>query len=61
MLDRTTKRDVTLEASRDVAKPKMVLKPRKVSSRVVSEMRTIRLHLMPLTEKQYQDFLRMQD
>lgn len=32
MLDRTTKRDVTLEASRDVAKPKMVLKPRKVSS-----------------------------
>lgn len=31
MLDRTTKRDVTLEASRDVAKPKMLLKPRKVS------------------------------
>lgn len=32
MLDRTTKRDVTLEASKDIVKPKMVLKLRKVSS-----------------------------
>lgn len=32
MFDRTTKREVTLEASRDIAKPKTVLKPRKVCS-----------------------------
>lgn len=31
IFDRTLKKDYTLEASRDVAKPKMVLKPRKVS------------------------------
>lgn len=30
MLDRNSKRDVTLEASRDITKPKMVLKPRRV-------------------------------
>lgn len=30
MFDRTTKKDATLEASRDVAKPKTLLKPRKV-------------------------------
>uniref|UniRef100_T1IIC4 Serine/threonine-protein phosphatase 2A 55 kDa regulatory subunit B n=1 Tax=Strigamia maritima TaxID=126957 RepID=T1IIC4_STRMM len=30
MFDRNSKRDVTLEASREIAKPKMVLKPRKV-------------------------------
>nr|CAD7588874.1 unnamed protein product [Timema genevievae] len=30
MFDRTTRRDVTLEASREIAKPKTVLKPRKV-------------------------------
>jgi len=30
MFDRTTKRDLTLEASREVAKPRTVLKPRKV-------------------------------
>uniref|UniRef100_A0A0A9WJ41 Serine/threonine-protein phosphatase 2A 55 kDa regulatory subunit B n=1 Tax=Lygus hesperus TaxID=30085 RepID=A0A0A9WJ41_LYGHE len=30
MFDRNTKRDVTLEASRDIAKPKTLLKPRKV-------------------------------
>ncbi|CAH0554351.1 unnamed protein product [Brassicogethes aeneus] len=32
MFDRTTRREVTLEASRDIAKPKTVLKPRKVCS-----------------------------
>lgn len=31
MFDRTNKRDVTLEAAREIAKPKTVLKPRKVS------------------------------
>jgi len=31
MFDRTTKRDAILEASRDIAKPKTILKPRKVS------------------------------
>lgn len=30
MFDRTTKREVTLEASKDIAKPKTILKPRKV-------------------------------
>lgn len=30
VFDRTTKKEVTLESSRDVAKPKTVLKPRKV-------------------------------
>jgi len=30
MFDRTTKRDAILEASRDIAKPKTILKPRKV-------------------------------
>lgn len=32
MFDRDTKRDVTLEASRENVKPKTVLKPRKVCS-----------------------------
>lgn len=32
MFDRTTKREVTLEASKDIAKPKTILKPRKVCS-----------------------------
>jgi hypothetical protein len=32
IFDRTLKKDYTLEASRDVAKPKMVLKPRKVGN-----------------------------
>nr|CAD7261251.1 unnamed protein product [Timema shepardi] len=32
MFDRTTRRDITLEASREIAKPKTVLKPRKVCS-----------------------------
>lgn len=32
MFDRNTKREVTLEASRDIAKPKTFLKPRKVST-----------------------------
>lgn len=31
VFDRHTKRDVTLEASKEIAKPKTVLKPRKVS------------------------------
>lgn len=31
VFDRTTKRDLTLEAARDIAKPKALLKPRKVS------------------------------
>lgn len=31
VFDRTTKRDLTLEAARDIAKPKTLLKPRKVS------------------------------
>lgn len=31
MFDRVNKRDATLEASREIAKPKTVLKPRKVS------------------------------
>jgi len=31
VFDRNVKKDYTLEASRDVAKPKMILKPRKVS------------------------------
>ena len=31
MFDRNSRKEVTLEASRDVAKPKTVLKPRKVS------------------------------
>lgn len=31
MFDRTTKRDVTLEASRETAKPRTLLKPRKVN------------------------------
>ncbi len=30
MFDRSSKKEVTLEASRDVAKPKTMLKPRKV-------------------------------
>lgn len=30
VFDRTTKRDLTLEAARDIAKPKTLLKPRKV-------------------------------
>lgn len=30
MFDRTSKRDVTLEASRETAKPRYLLKPRKV-------------------------------
>lgn len=30
MFDRNLKKDYTLEASREVAKPKMVLRPRKV-------------------------------
>lgn len=32
VFDRHTKRDVTLEASKEIAKPKTVLKPRKVSN-----------------------------
>lgn len=32
MFDRTTKREVTLEASRDTAKPKTFLKPRRVAT-----------------------------
>jgi len=32
VFDRTTKRDLTLEAARDIAKPKTLLKPRKVST-----------------------------
>lgn len=31
VFDRSTKRDLTLEAARDIAKPKTLLKPRKVS------------------------------
>lgn len=31
VFDRTTKRDLTLEAARDIAKPKTLLKPRKVN------------------------------
>lgn len=31
VFDRATKRDLTLEAARDIAKPKTLLKPRKVS------------------------------
>jgi serine/threonine-protein phosphatase 2A regulatory subunit B len=31
IFDRQTKRDVMLEASKDIAKPKTILKPRKVS------------------------------
>lgn len=30
MFDRTAKRDVTLEASKEITKPKTILKPRKV-------------------------------
>lgn len=30
MFDRAAKRDVTLEASKEIAKPKTILKPRKV-------------------------------
>lgn len=30
VFDRNTKRDLTLEAARDIAKPKTLLKPRKV-------------------------------
>ena len=32
MFDRTTRKEVTLEASKEVAKPKTMLKPRKVFS-----------------------------
>lgn len=32
MFDRNTRKEVTLEASREVAKPKTMLKPRKVST-----------------------------
>lgn len=32
VFDRTTKRDLTLEAARDIAKPKTLLKPRKVNT-----------------------------
>ena len=32
MFDRNSRKEVTLEASRDVAKPKTMLKPRKVGS-----------------------------
>lgn len=31
MFDRAAKRDVTLEASKEIAKPKTILKPRKVN------------------------------
>lgn len=33
MFDRNTKRDVTLEASRENSKPRAILKPRKVRRR----------------------------
>lgn len=32
MFDRAAKRDVTLEASKEIAKPKTILKPRKVNA-----------------------------
>lgn len=32
MFDRAAKRDVTLEASKEIAKPKTILKPRKVNT-----------------------------
>lgn len=35
MFDRTTKREATLEASRDIVKPKTVLKPRKVRNSIL--------------------------
>lgn len=38
VFDRHTKRDVTLEASKEIAKPKTVLKPRKVSISVYSKI-----------------------
>lgn len=34
MFDRAAKRDVTLEASKEIAKPKTILKPRKVNINV---------------------------
>lgn len=34
MFDRNTKRDVTLEASRENSKPRAILKPRKVRRRL---------------------------
>lgn len=36
VFDRHTKRDVTLEASKEIAKPKTVLKPRKASFQYLS-------------------------
>ena len=34
MFDRSSRKEVTLEASREVAKPKTMLKPRKVGSHI---------------------------
>lgn len=41
VFDRTTKRDLTLEAARDIAKPKTLLKPRKVGIRFLNTCKTI--------------------
>lgn len=37
MFDRAAKRDVTLEASKEIAKPKTILKPRKVNITLYDE------------------------
>lgn len=41
MFDRNTKRDVTLEASRENSKPRAILKPRKVQQRSQVRLRKV--------------------